>query len=201
MPEVVVEVESGAEKRKKALFEARRRDSETKRAQVRDTVEKMVSAGERITFASIAKRAKVSTWLVYADGVRERIEAAMRQQAEAPVETRDIASAGVASLRTDLVLAREEIRRLRADNDKLRRNAQRLLGQQLDQVRTEELPARIDALVDENRRLTRELHQSFEECGALRSQVAGLEEDVGAARTALRRMIRETNDRSEQPAE
>jgi Family of unknown function (DUF6262) len=146
MAEVVVEAVSGAEKRRQALLEVRRRDSDAKRAHVRDTVEKMLLASECITFAAVARRAKVSSWLVYAEGVREQIQTAIRQQAEEPPETRDRSSAGVASLRTDLALAREEIKRLRSDNDKLRRTAQRLLGQQLDQVNVAELIARIDTL-------------------------------------------------------
>jgi predicted nuclease with TOPRIM domain len=191
MAEVVLEAVSGAEKRRQALLEVRRRDSDAKRAHVRDTVEKMLLASERITFAAVARRAKVSSWLVYAEGVREQIQTAIRQQAEEPPETRDRSSAGVASLRTDLALAREEIKRLRSDNDRLRRTAQRLLGQQFDQVNVAELIARIDTLVNENRRLAHELHQTTKENTGLQSRLTELEEDVTAARTALRRMIRE----------
>jgi uncharacterized small protein (DUF1192 family) len=97
----------------------------------------------------------------------------------------------VAGLRTDLALAHEEIKRLRADNNKLRRNAQRLLGQQLDQVNVTELIARVDTLVNENRRLAGEIKQTSTENTALRSRLTELEEDVTAARTALRRMIRD----------
>jgi uncharacterized small protein (DUF1192 family) len=182
---------AGAAKRIQALHDARRRDSESKRTHVRNTVESMVLAGDTVTFASVARRARVSTWLVYADGVREHIQSAMRQQAEEPIPTMNSGTIGAASLRTDLSLAREEIKRLRADNEKLRRNAQRLLGQQLDQVSVTELIARVDTLVNENRRLTGEIKQTRTENTALRSRLIELEEDVTAARTALRRMIRE----------
>jgi hypothetical protein len=182
---------AGAAKRIQALHDARRRDSESKRTHVRNTVESMVLAGDTVTFASVARRARVSTWLVYADGVREHIQSAMRQQAEEPIPTINSGTIGAASLRTDLSLAREEIKRLRADNEKLRRNAQRLLGQQLDQVSVTELIARVDTLVNENRRLTGEIKQTSTENTALRSRLIELEEDVTAARTALRRMIRE----------
>jgi phage shock protein A len=157
----------------------------------RDTVEKMLLDGERVTFAAVARRANVSNWLVYADGVRARIEVAIRQQSEACSETSGRAPASAASLLTDLVLAREEVKALRAENEKLRHSAQRLLGKQLDQVGVHELVARIDQLESENRRLTSEMRQTTDECGALRSQVAELEEGVAGARTALRRMIRE----------
>ena len=182
---------SGADKRAQILRDARRRDSETKRAHVRRTVESMLLSGEPLTFASVARRARVSTWLVYADGVREHIQTAIRQQADHPAEDKSSSRASTASLHTDLALARDEIKRLRSDKDKLRRNAQQLLGQQLDQANVEELIARVDALVDDNRQLAVKLQESTQQCTALRSQVTELEEDVAAARTALRRMIRE----------
>lgn len=181
---------AGAAKRIQALHDARRRDSESKRNHVRKTVESMVLAGDSVNFASVARRARVSTWLVYADGVREHIQTAMRQQAEEPIPAKNTDTISMAGLRTDLALAREEIKRLRADNDKLRRNAQRLLGQQLDQVNVTELIARVDTLVNENRRLAGQIDQTTIENTALRSRLTELEEDVTAARTALRRMIR-----------
>jgi len=97
----------------------------------------------------------------------------------------------IASLRTDLALARSESARLRADNDKLRRNAQRLLGQQLDQHDSGELLARVDSLVAENRGLNDKLLQSTQHRVGLQKQITELEEDIAAARTALRRMIKE----------
>jgi len=190
---------SGAEQRIQALRDARRRDSQTKRAHVQHTIENMLVNGETVTFASVARRARVSIWLVYADGVREHIQTAIRQQMHQASEAKNRDNVSTASLRTDLALARAEIKRLRTDNDKLRRNAQRLLGQQLDQVNIAELIARVDGLVDEKRRLAAELHQITEERTALQSRVADLEEDVAAARTALRRMIRkQTSDVGEQ---
>jgi predicted nuclease with TOPRIM domain len=186
---------AGAAKRIQALHDARRRDSESKRNHVRKTVESMVLARDSVNFASVARRARVSTWLVYADGVREHIQTAMRQQAEEPIPAKNTDTISMAGLRTDLALAREEIKRLRADNDKLRRNAQRLLGQQLDQVNVTELIARVDTLVNENRRLAGQIDQTTIENTALRSRLTELEEDVTAARTALRRMIRtQTSD-------
>jgi phage shock protein A len=190
MAEVMQKAVSGAEKRRQALFSARRRDSDAKRARVCDTVQKMLIAGEQVTFTGVARQAKVSSWLVYADGVRELVDSAIRQQAEEPLEAnRSVATP--ASLRTDLALAREEVNRLRTDNDKLRRNVQRLLGQQLDQVKNRDLLARVDNLVSQNGQLTGELGQATLDNANLRKQIIDLEEDIVAVRTALRRMIRE----------
>jgi chromosome segregation ATPase len=94
-----------------------------------------------------------------------------------------------------VALARSEIARLRADNDKLRRNAQRLLGQQLDQHDSGELLARVDSLVAENRGLNDKLLQSTQDTVGLQKQITELEEDIAAARTALRRMIKDQSKR------
>ncbi len=173
------------------LKQARQRDSQKKRARVRNTVEDMLTNSEPITFTAVARKAKVSTWLVYADGVREHIEQAVAHQAEQSTNDGPPDEATPASLRTDLALARAEIKHLRAQRDTLRRNTQRLLGRQLDQVHTTELIERIDSLVAENRTISTQLHQALETNAGLQSRVVELEEDLGAARTSLRRMIKE----------
>ena len=183
--------DEAADARVRALHAARQRDSHEKRAHVRATIENMLLAGDPVTFTSVARTARVSTWLVYAEGVREHIESAIQQQRSQPDDKHCDDPASIASLRTDLALARSEIARLRADNDKLRRNTQRLLGQQLDQHDSGELLARVDSLVAENRGLTDKLLQSTQDKVGLQKQITELEEDVAASRTALRRMIKE----------
>jgi hypothetical protein len=183
-------LDDGARRRSQALQAARQRDSQTKRAHVRATVEKMLLAGDPVTFTTVARTAGVSTWLVYAEGVREHIQAAIQQQAADPNNRRPEDPASIASLRTDLAIAREEITRLRGDNTKLRHNAQRLLGQRLEQATNGDLLARVDELVTENRSLTEKLRTTARDNSNLRKQITELEE-VAAARTALRRMIRE----------
>jgi hypothetical protein len=184
-------INEGARRRTEALQAARQRDSQTKRAHIRVTIEEMLLTGDPVTFTTVARAARVSTWLVYSEGVREHIRAAIQQQAAEPDDRRPDDPASIASLRTDLAIAREEIARLRADNTKLRHNTQRLLGQQLDQVTNGELLARVDELVAENNSLTEKLRASTQDNSNLRKQITELEEDTAAARTALRRMIRE----------
>jgi hypothetical protein len=120
--------------------------------------------------------------------------AAIDQQTAQPNGRRPDDPASVASLRTDLAMAREEITRLRGDNDELRRNTQRLLGQQLEQAVDADLLARLDGLVAENHGLTEKLRASTRDNG--RKQIAELEEDIAAARRALRRHDPRTIDRN-----
>ncbi|WP_329361204.1 hypothetical protein [Streptomyces sp. NBC_01483] len=57
------------------LAESRRNTSLLKRQRVLDTIRLMLDDGEPISFAAVARAANVSTWLVYAEGVREHVQA------------------------------------------------------------------------------------------------------------------------------
>ncbi|MGH3755741.1 MAG: hypothetical protein ACRDRP_24250 [Pseudonocardiaceae bacterium] len=87
------------------LREARRRDSVTKRQRVLRTITELEGQGEPISFAAVARHAQVSTWLVYAEGIREHINAARARQAAQPTTDRRAGrSPSTASLHTDLEL-------------------------------------------------------------------------------------------------
>lgn len=182
------------------LREARRRDSLTKRQRVLAELERMVREREPVTFAAVARAAGVSTWLAYAEGVREHIDAAQKRQAAQPVrDQRAGLSASAASLRTDLELARQEITSLRAERDTLRAGLRTQLGRQLDQLTHRELVTRIDELTRHNQRLADDNRQLAANNQQLQQQAAELEGDLAASRASLRRMIRDTNQQPEIP--
>ncbi len=176
------------------LAVARRADSLRKRQAVLDALQSMLSEGERITFKGVARKANVSTWLVYAEGVREHIESTIQKQQHDPAIARsDGRQASSASLKSDLAMAREEINSLRDERDRLREAVRGQLGQQLDQVSNRHLIDRITELTEECRRLEQAEGNARAETHTLRAQVTALETDLLAARTSLRRMIREEN--------
>lgn len=176
------------------LRDARRRDSDRKRDQVFRALDAMKRDGTPITFASVARAAGVSQWLVYADGVRDFIETARSAQAAQPSQDkRGAHSASEASLRTDLELAKQDNRRLRGEADRLKKALRERLGGQLEASSAESLKRRVDELLvandryrSENSRLVSELHEA-------RRQLRASEEDLAASRTSLRRMIRESS--------
>lgn len=176
------------------LRQARQRDSQAKRQRVLAELERMEREREPITFAGLARAADVSTWLVYAHGVREHIDAARKRHAAQPVQDQRAGLApSAAGLRTDLALAREEIKDLRAERDKLRNHLRQQLGRQLDLLTRRELVTRIDELTQHNQRLSDQHRQATADNDQLRSRVVELEDGLAAARTGLRRMIRDTN--------
>ncbi|MBA2811557.1 hypothetical protein E0500_030580 [Streptomyces sp. KM273126] len=174
------------------LAQARRRVSLDKRQRVLTALTALEQQGKRITHAAVARTAGVSTWLTYAEGIREHIQAAQQRQhptAPSPAHTRSTS----ATLRTELELARQEIRTLREDRDRMRQAVQHQLGQQLDALDTRNLTARVEELARTNQRLEDSLQQATDDNHQLLARVRSLETDLAAARTSLRRMIREEN--------
>jgi hypothetical protein len=181
-----------------ALAAARTRDSTDKRARVLAAVEALERAGDPVTFRAIAKAARVSTWLVYANGVREHIEAARRREANravipAPSTPAGRPQAATVSLGTDLALAHQEIKRLRGECEKLQHRLRLQLGAEIDGPLRAELIARSAELETVNRRLVAERDARAAEAHAAKHRVTELEDDLSAARESLRRMIRFDN--------
>lgn len=182
---------TGRRKPAEVLAEARRQDSRAKRQRVLATVDQMLAQGDPVTFAAVARTAGVSNWLVYADRVREHIEKARGQQASRPAQKRlTRATTSSSSIRTDLELARAEIQALRQERDHLKGVVQRSLGQQLEQVASKDLVARIDELTGHNHELTARLNHVQGENSELKRRLRESEDDVAAVRSNLRRMIR-----------
>ena len=174
------------------MIDARRHDSTTKRSRVLATVEKMLREGRPITFASVAREAKVSTWLVYAPGLREAVEEhRARQFDRATTERRPQREASGDA--TDLALARAEITRLRAERNEQQRRERLALGSKLDDIAKADLLARLDELTRHNSEVLADAARQRSENHVLQARVMELEDDLAAARTSLRRMIRTGN--------
>ena len=68
--------------RTQAMLAARAKASHDKRQRVLAAVQALEAAGTPVTPAAVAAAARVSTWLVYANGVREHVQAARQRQTE-----------------------------------------------------------------------------------------------------------------------
>ncbi|HVA73391.1 MAG TPA: DUF6262 family protein [Acidimicrobiales bacterium] len=180
------------------LRKARQRVSQDKRRQALTAVDALAAAGAPVTFVSVAKAAGVSTWLVRADGIREHIEAARQRQADhngAPKPSPAPTSYPTtpAGLRADLANAREEIRRLRAEHDKLRRRLRLQLGAEIEGPDRAELIGRVGDLQAVNRQLVAERDASAAEAHTASRRLRDVEDELAAARESLRRVIKESN--------
>ncbi|MFD4510955.1 DUF6262 family protein [Streptomyces sp. NPDC058457] len=176
-----------------SLADSRRRHSLDKRARVLTALAALEKQGQPLTFAAVARAARVSTWLTYAPGVREHIEAAQLRQAHT---TPPSTAPSPTSLRAELETAWQEIKALRAERERLQAALKRQLGQQLDALHTPGSTSKTDELAAKNQHLTQQLQQALADNTAAQARITDLEEDLAAARTSLRRMIRNENLRT-----
>jgi hypothetical protein len=173
------------------LRDARRNESNRKRNAVFRAVDAMKRDGTDITFAAVARAAKVSVWLVYADGVRDYITAARDAQAAEPAQAqRSGRRASDSSLRTDLELTRRDNTALRAEVARLKTVLRECLGEQLEVESSQSLRLRIDELTTANNRYHSENLALTSQLDIVRAQLRNAEDDLVGTRTSLRRMIK-----------
>ena len=98
-----------------------------------------------------------------------------------------------ASLRTDLAIARDQIKTLRAERDKLQQRLRLQLGAEIEAPDRAHLTARVADLEALNRRLVAERDARTIETDTATRQVAELEDELSAARESLRRVIKSQN--------
>jgi hypothetical protein len=137
-----------AERRIAALQRARTSQAARKRQDVLDTLQTMTGNGVRVTFDLVARRAGVSRQFLYSDPeLRTAVEQARSRPPSNP--SRDV-TGDADGLLTDLLLAREEIKRLRSETAR------------------RELTARNAELVRESSSLRRQLATAHEDLAAAR---------------------------------
>jgi hypothetical protein len=176
------------------LAAARRETSLRKRQAVFDTPAAIAAEGEPITFTKLARRSAVSTWLVYADGVREHVHAAIdRQDHQVTAALGDGRTASSAGLKAELAMSRAEVAELRGERDRLREALRVNLGRQLDQAGNRTLIERITELTEQARRLERCEAEARARNTELAERVRELEGELAGARTSLRTVLRQTN--------
>ncbi|HEX9177502.1 MAG TPA: hypothetical protein VF874_15980 [Mycobacterium sp.] len=181
-----------------ALKAARAKDSDVKRRRTLAALQTLEATGTAITFTAVAEAAGVSTWLVYADGIREHIDAARNRQnnqhngtGTPTAPSRQPATQD--SLRTDLAIAREQIKTLRSERDKLQQRLRLQLGAELEAPDRAHLTARVTDLETINRQLVAERDARTIEADAAKRRVTELEDELSAARESLRRVIKAQN--------
>jgi hypothetical protein len=188
---------TGTGDRTAGLRAARRQDSTDKRQRARDAIAALEAAGTPITAAAVASTAGVSTWLIYSSGLREHLDGARRRQRRRTVNpvaaATEQAQPAPASLHTDLALARDQIRRLRAERDQLRHRLRLQLGAELDGPDRGELITRLADMENLTRQLLAERDTRAAEANTAQQRITELEDDLTAARDSLRQVIKSQN--------
>ncbi|MFI9730949.1 hypothetical protein [Streptomyces sp. NPDC052092] len=156
-------------------------------------VDQLVAENEPVTFTAVARAANVSHWLVYAEGVREHIEAARHRQGRAAASAARAGAKEPTGWKLEKQLLQEDNRRLCEEVERLKAAVRRSLGQQLDQFGAADLGTRVDELTTENQRLQAERDDALARVKTLTEQLSEIQDDLASARISLRRMIRAEN--------
>jgi Family of unknown function (DUF6262) len=180
------------------LVRARRHVSAQKRQSVLDAIRDMRAGGVRISFAAVARHARVSEGLVHDPALKKCIAEAIAEQQESGVDpeaSRVPARSRVTtdSLRQDLELARSEVRDLRRENRALSDRLQHTLGAEIQALTQQDALTRLDELERRNRDLLAEIDSAQAACRTLEADKAALEEDLLASRAAHTRLMRQIN--------
>ncbi|MEU1073503.1 MULTISPECIES: DUF6262 family protein [unclassified Streptomyces] len=172
-----------------AMMQGRRADSERRRQRVLEAVRLSEQRGQELTATSIARKAKVDRTFLYRHRDLLQIIHAAQQEPTATAGTAPEASK--ASLRADLLNARERAERLNRRVLQLEKKLSAVLGQQVWQAAGSGTHPEHD--LDTLRRRVASLEQ---ECADLRLQLEERTEELAAARAANRELMLGLNARS-----
>lgn len=180
-----------------ALRKSRQADSEMKKAAVAEAVQELLSEGTVVSVAETAKRAGVSRPFIYSHpDLQLVVETAMRTQRESNVKGQKAPTrspAAMASMKSDLAVAQQEIKRLRDENTRLRADLRLDLGAQLEAADRETAASLLADKTREVERLVSELHQVRRQLRALERERDELAEDLAAERRATIALADEGN--------
>ncbi|MET7332052.1 DUF6262 family protein [Nonomuraea sp. NPDC005650] len=186
--------DSSRDARVARLRQARQADSAAKAARTKGAVRDLLNAGQRISFAGVARKADVSTWFVYnTAALRAAIRQAMSEQAQHGVQAAAVprpARATPASLHTDLATAREEIQELKRERDALKHRLRFALGAEIDNAVQPGLVQRVQDLERHTQALTRDLAEARTQAARLTEQQQESDETIASLRLALREAMR-----------
>lgn len=181
-----------------ALRQARRADGRLKRQAALDAIDAIENSGSPITFPAVARQARVSVSLLYADrDLAGRIAAARDRQRQAghdrswQLPARSLVTE--ASLRADLANAKEQVGRLTDDLAALRQRLARQLGADADVARGVALAPALEELEQRASELEAENHRQREQITRLEADHRELAETLEAARAMNRELMTELN--------
>jgi hypothetical protein len=180
-----------------ALKAARAKDSEHKRRRALAALEALEATAASITFTGWPKPPGCPPgWSTPKESANTStpLDVARPHRSAAPALTPSGKHTTTsASLRTDLAIARDQIKTLRAERDKLQQRLRLHLGAEIEGPDRAHLTARVGDLEAVNRRLVAERDARAIEADTANRRVAELEGELSAARESLRRVIKSHN--------
>lgn len=170
------------------LTAAQQKHSRDKRSRIHAALHDMLTEGEVITFAEVARRARVSRSLVYTPGIREAIE---NGRAQLPAAKRPPPPARVP--RSEVILLKRRNEKLRTEVAELRHALREKLGQEVEFGDVGTLRGEIEELNHDNDALRSRIGELGDELEAERAQRIEAEDALSASRELVKKMIKDDN--------
>lgn len=152
------------------MISSRHDESVCKQAATAATINNMLLDGTLISITTVAHKSGVSRNFIYSHrDLLHQLEAARQTQRDAQIASQRMpthGAAGEASLRTELALANQTIRRLRHELSKMANRHQFCLGEQVEEAEKAEeaknssaasIASHVEQLTEENHTLTEQL--------------------------------------------
>ena len=173
------------------MVQQRKKDSKAKRQAVLSTIVAMERTCTPITVAEVARRARVSPWLVRQEPLMTAVKKAQSSLAgHLPASGPDSSDA---SLQVERDLLRQENQRLRHEIRRSQNRISELLGDQIDGTDAHSQSLRVQELTDQNIALSQQASEVTQEAGRLQQELAGLTSDLDAAHTVNRSLMSQLN--------
>ena len=180
------------QKRIENLSRARKQVSVNKEQSVKATVSKLVESGATITFASVAREAKVSIWFLYnKPGLADLIRSAMLEQKTTlnPTTLSSNPSLSAETLQVELLIAKERVAGLQAQNKELSHKLQLALGATLVFEGNEELSQNLQTAEGRINELLGDLDRERRSSLKTQEQLRDAQETIFALRASLKEMM------------
>lgn len=179
-----------------AMLQQRKKDSKTKRQAVVSAIEALERTHTPITVAEVARRARVSPWLVRQEPLLDQVRKAQTRAA-----TGDTAQGGAAagstagSLHVERDLLRQENRRLREQIGREQQRISELLGDQIDGTDAQSQRLLAQELTAQNTVLSQRASDALLKLDQLDQRITALSADLHAAHVVNRALMTQLNRR------
>ncbi|WP_181038811.1 hypothetical protein [Arthrobacter sp. Y81] len=181
-----------------AMLLQRKKDSRTKRQAVLSAIEALERIHTPITIAEVARRARVSPWLVRQEPPLTEVRKA-QNRASSGDRARGGAAEGsaTASLHVERDLLRQENQRLRHQIRSQQRRISELLGDEIDGTDTQSQRLRVQELTSQNTILSEQASCALRKIAELEKRITSLSADIHAAHTVNRSLMTRLNRRQQ----
>ncbi|XAS68456.1 hypothetical protein V3C33_03850 [Micrococcaceae bacterium Sec5.7] len=171
----------------------RKKDSKTKRQAVLFAIDALERTHTPITVAEVARRARVSPWLVRQEPLLDQVMKAQTRALTGVPAPEGTAGSAAGSLHVERDLLRLENRRLRQQMERQLQRISELLGDQIDGTDAQSQRLRIQELTAQNTVLSEQPREALQKLDQLEQAVTAFSSDLQAAHTVNRSLMTQLN--------